>query len=110
MRRVPALAVAFTLLAASGMAQERSEQPARSALIGLPVVTSDGREIGRVTDAVSEPQDEPMLIAEIERPSAIGPHVVSIPIDMFVQRADRIELTITFEEVNGRLEGPEHEP
>jgi hypothetical protein len=41
--------------------------------------TSDGREIGHVTEVVSEPGHESTLIAEIERPGGIGPRTVSIP-------------------------------
>ena len=65
-------------------------------------------KIGRVVDVVREP--EPQLVAEIEQLGGIGPHVVLIPIDMFVQRADRIGLKITYEQVGKRLEAPKHEP
>ena len=102
-----ALVVQLHLHMNAASAQERSL--GASALVGLPVFSADQREIGRITDVVREPQ-EPMLLAEIERPGAIGPHIVAIPIDMFVQRADRIELKLTFEQIADRLSGPEDEP
>jgi hypothetical protein len=109
--RVFACAVVLAVTVGSADAQDGRRQPppgAAAVLVGLPVYTSDGREIGRVTEVVSEPQ-EPMLVAEIERAGAIGVHAVAIPIDVFVQRADRIELTLTFEQVSDRLAGPEPE-
>ena len=109
MLRLLAFAVAFTLMIAAGAAQQ-STGTVSDALIGLPVVTSDGRQIGRVTEVVREPGHESTLIAEIERPGGIGPRTVSIPADMFVQRATRIEISLTFEELNDRLEGPQEEP
>ncbi len=106
MLRLLAFAVAFTLMIAAGAAQQPTGRVS-DALIGLPVVASDGRQIGRVTDVVTEPAT---LIAEIERPGGIGPRTVSIPADMFVQRATRIELSLTLKELNDRLEGPKEEP
>jgi hypothetical protein len=101
-------AIALVVQSSTSSAQERG-LGASANLVGLPVFTADNREIGKVTDVVREPQ-EPMLLAEIERPGAIGQHVVAIPIDVFVQRADRIELSLTFEQVRDRLAGPEDEP
>jgi PRC-barrel domain len=109
--RLFACAVVFAVTVAPACAQDGRRQPpvgAAAVLIGLPVYTSDGREIGHVTEVVSEPQ-EPLLIAEIERPVGFGPRSVAIPIDVFVQRADRIELTLTLEQVSDRLAGPEPE-
>ncbi len=104
-----AMAMVVQLLLQTGAAGAQERSLGASALVGLPVFTADQREIGRITDVVREPQQEPMLLAEIERPGAIGPHVVAIPIDMFVQRADRIELKLTFEQITDRLSGPEEE-
>ena len=103
---------ALMLMVAAAPAQDtnnRSLAGASAVLIGLPVFTSDGREIGKVTELVGEPQ-EPLLIAEVERPGGIGPRTLAVPIDMFVQRPDRIELTLTYEQVRDRLAGPEREP
>jgi hypothetical protein len=103
-----ATALVVQLLAQMSAAVAQERPLGASVLVGLPVFTADQREIGRITDVVREPR-EPMLLAEIERPGAIGPHVVAIPIDMFVQRADRIELKLTFEQITDRLAGPEEE-
>ena len=71
-------------------------------LVGLPVFTSDGLEIGKVIGWAKH-QGEHLLIAEIEQRLGIGSQPVAIPIDMFVQRADRIELTITAEQMADKL-------
>ncbi len=111
MLRLLACAVLLAVTVASAGAQDAKRQMpagASAVLIGLPVYTSDGREIGHITEVVGEPH-EPLLIAEIERPVGLGSRTVAIPIDIFVQRADRIELALTFEQVSDRLSGPEAE-
>jgi hypothetical protein len=104
-------ALAAALTTAPGIAQEKNRRPlagAHAVLVGLPVFTSDGREIGKVT-GLARGEGEPMLIAEIERRLGIGSRTVAIPIDMFVQQPDRIELTLTAEQVADKLAGPEPE-
>jgi PRC-barrel domain len=111
LRTLPACAMAVALMVVSGVAQEKRERPltgASAVLVGLPVFTSDGREIGKVIGTARD--REPMLIAEIEGFLGMGPKTVVIPIDMFVQRADRIDLKITHEQVSDRLAGPEPSP
>jgi PRC-barrel domain len=101
--------LAIVLATAPAMAQERQQRPAARAatvLIGLPVFSSDGQQIGKVTE-LGKYDGQPVLIVEIDRPLGIGPDAVAIPIDMFVQRPDRIELTITADQVRDRLARPD---
>ena len=103
-----AVPVAVALTALPGEGQQMHPQPRAGSsvlLVGLPVFTSDGQEIGKVIGWAKH-QGEHLLIAEIEQRLGIGSQPVAIPIDMFVQRADRIELTITAEQVADKLARP----
>jgi hypothetical protein len=75
-------------------------------LIGLPVRSSDDQQIGLVTEAGID-DGEAILIAEIDRPLGIGHDLVVIPTEMFVNKGDHIELTITAEQVRDRLAKPQ---
>ena len=106
-----AVLVAVALTSLPGDGQQMHPQPRAGSsvlLVGLPVFTSDGQEIGKVI-GLAKYQGEHLLIAEIEQRLGIGSQPVAIPIDMFVQRADRIELTLTAKQVKVRLgaTGPE---
>ena len=98
--------IAAALATVPAVAQQGLQRPA-SALVGLPVFTSDGQLAGRISKLGRDGHGQGVLIAELDRPLGIGPQIVAIPIDMFVQRPDRIELTITAEQVRDRLAGPE---
>ena len=89
--------------------QEHADTPATEidrGVVGLPIHTSDGHEIGLVTEAGID-DGEAILIGEIERPLGIGVGVVIITSEMFVNRGDHIELTLTVEQVRDRLAKPE---
>ena len=89
--------------------QAPQESPATEidrGLIGLPIHSSDDQQVGLVTEAGID-DGEAILIGEIERPLGLGPDVVVITSDMFVNRGDHIELTITAEQVRDRLARPE---
>jgi hypothetical protein len=84
----------------------RPSQPAttaQGAVVGLPIFTSDGKEIGKALATGTDEHDVAVLVAEIERPFGIGSVAVAIPTDMFVRMADRIVLAITDAEVSQRL-------
>jgi sporulation protein YlmC with PRC-barrel domain len=98
------LSIAAVLATGPAAAQQGLQRPA-AALIGLPVYTSEGRLVGKITDLGRKGHGQGVLIAELERPLGLGPQTVAIPIDMFVQRPDRIELTISADQVNDRLAG-----
>jgi hypothetical protein len=107
--RLAAAALALVLAGAPAVPQDARRQPPappqQQAPAGLPLYSSDGKLLGRVIAAGVANDDEPVLVAEIQRPLGIGPQAIAIPSDMFVQRRDRIELTITAAEVNARLGG-----
>ena len=102
--------LAVTLAAMPAAAQTLLEPPAaqvNAALIGLPIFSSDGEELGRATE-VGMYDGEAILIAEIERLLGIGSTLVAIPAHMIELRADRIRLTITASQVRDTLAGPRH--
>ena len=71
--------------------------------VGLPIVTSDGKAIGKVVATGVDEDNQPVLVGEIERQLGLGPEAIAIPTDLFVRRQGRIELTITEDEVNAKL-------
>lgn len=97
-----------TMPAVSQIARE--EVPATSVvdrtLIGLPIVTSDGETVGYITE-VGIDDGQAIAIGEIVRPLGIGYDAVAIPIEMLANKGDHVELTISAEQVRGRLERPE---
>lgn len=100
---VLALALAGPQAAPEEAPRQPSARPQQHAPAGLPLYSSDGKMLGKVIATGLDDDNEPVLVAEIERPLGIGPRAIAIPTDMFVQRSDRIELTITEAEVNARL-------
>jgi hypothetical protein len=72
-------------------------------VIGLPIHSSDKQVIGIVKQA-GVGNGEPVLIGEVERPLGLGPDLLAIPISMYVNRGDHIELTIRADQVREKLE------
>ena len=108
--RAGVFALTLTLVPQVGAQQEQADAPAVEIdrrVVGLPIHTPDGHEIGVVTEAGID-DGEAILIGEIERPLGIGVDVVVITREMFVNRGDHIELTITDEQVGVRLARPEN--
>jgi hypothetical protein len=106
-----ALAIAFAAAPAMSQQQQQPEPPAVAGdhtLFGLPVFTSDGKTVGMVIALGTDESHEAVLVAQIERPLGFGSDYVAIPTDMFVRKADRIELTITERELRDRVARSNH--
>ena len=89
--------------------QEQTDAPAAEidrGVVGLPIHNSDGQPVGLVTEAGID-DGEAILIGEIERPLGLGPDVVLITREMFINRGDHIGLTLTAEQFRDRLARPE---
>lgn len=101
------VAVAMALAATAPAAAQYSRKPAAGkagrTAVGLPLFSSDGKRIGRIIASGTDDDNQAVLVAEIERPLGIGSDAVAIPFDMFVRKADRVELTITAAEVAERI-------
>jgi hypothetical protein len=105
-----AMALAMTMATAQDAQQSPQrpppagkEQEVERTAVGLPIVTADGKAIGKVVATGMDENDRPVLVGEIERQLGLGPEAIAIPTDLFVRRHGRIELTITEAEVNARL-------
>ena len=103
-------ALAIALSAAPAMPETLRQRPAGKAnragqtqAVGLPVYTADGKAIGRVLATGTDEDNQPVLVAEIERALGLGPEAIAIPTDLFVRKQGRIELTLTEAEVKARL-------
>jgi hypothetical protein len=89
----------------------RSSQPpptAELAVVGLPIFTSDGKEIGKVLATGTDEDGLAVLVGEFERAFGIGSVAAAIPTDMFVVMTDRIVLAITEAEISRRLARADH--
>jgi hypothetical protein len=98
-----ALASAKAVLPAAAQHEQKPSAKAGGAAVGLPVFSSDGKRIGKVLATGIDEDNQPVLVAEIERRLGFGSAGVAIPTNLFVVKAGRIELTITADEVAGRL-------
>lgn len=110
LKAVWACALGVPFAAMPALAQtipEPQTAEADATLIGLPIFSIDGKELGRMTEFVVD-DGEIILIAEIERPLGFGPTIVVIPAGMVERTADRIKLKITAGQVWGRLVGHRH--
>jgi hypothetical protein len=106
-------ALALALGAAPAMPEMPGQRPAGKTnkanktepnpAVGLPVYTADGKAIGKVLATGTDEDNQPVLVAEIERSLGLGPEAIAIPTDMFVRKQGRIELNLTETEVNARL-------
>ena len=68
-------------------------------LYGLPIFTSDGVEIGVVSDTGTDEDDRLVLLAEITMPLGIGAQTVAIPLDLIEVKSDRVDLSLTAAQV-----------
>jgi PRC-barrel domain len=107
-RYIFAALVALALAGPAGPgAAQQSHKPAAGeagrALVGRPLFSADGKRIGRIIAMGVDDSNEPVLVAEIDRPLGIGSEAVAIPFNMLVRKAGRLELTITAAEVEERI-------
>jgi len=103
--------LAFALVPAPAFARTAPELSAAEApapLLGLPVFTSDGVEIGAVTDTGTDEDGRLVLLAEVGRPLGIGTETVAIPLDLAAFGRDRIDLSLTEREVRDILAAAAH--
>jgi len=78
----------------------RSEVAPR--LLNLPIRSVDDQPIGVVTQA-GIGDGEAVVIGEVERPLGLGPELIAITADMFVDRGDHIQLTLTADQIREKL-------
>ena len=100
---VVALATApLTYVAAQDRAAiPRSEIDPR--LLNLPIRSADGQLVGVVLTQAGNRDGKAVLIGEVERPLGLGPELIAISADMFVDRGDHIQLTLTADQIREKL-------
>jgi PRC-barrel domain len=98
------LAVALVVVAPAAQL-ERAPPTAKANRmpVGLPVFSSDGKQLGKVLAEGIDEDDQPVLVAEIKQPLGLGSHTAAIPTYMFVRKSNQVILTITAKEVADRL-------
>ena len=71
-------------------------------LLNLPIRSIDDQPIGVVAQA-GIGDGEAVLIGEVERPLGLGPELIALTADMFVDRGDHIQLTLTADQIREKL-------
>ena len=75
----------------------------------LPIFSSDGMEVGRLVNEVVLENGNWLAIAEIEQRLGFGPATIMVSSDMLRIATDRVTLTVTADEVDSLIKGPEDE-
>jgi hypothetical protein len=104
--RLAAVALALAIAAAPALPESPRRRPAgkiEGTAVGLPIVTSDGKTMGKVVATGTDEDNRPVLVGEVERSLGLGPEAIAIPTNLFVRKPGRIELTIDAAEIDARL-------
>lgn len=102
-RAICAIGAVFILVTSPVVARDQLPVPRPTTkLVGLPILSSDGEKIGQITGVESE-GDHKVLIGEIDRPMGLGSDEVAVPVGVYVERGDHIELTVTAVEVRDAI-------
>ena len=96
-----ALCASFLFFASQAAAQPDATL-IRSGLVGLPVISSDGEQIGFIALVVAD-EGGPLILAEVSRPLGIGSSPITLHADMFVDKGYQVELMATAAEVRAKL-------
>ena len=106
-----ASALILAVPATSALAQEKLPPAAQpeATLVGLPVYSSDGQKLGQITE-VGTSRGQPAVRAEIGGFLGLGSTPVVIPANMFEQKADRVEVLMTADEVKDTMSKQNQQP
>jgi hypothetical protein len=91
--------VALPLLAVPAVAQQKQPSSEDLAAFGLPVYSSEGQRIGRVTQVRTADGQVFALRAELSSAAGLGGRVVDIPASRFTRGTGRVQLSLTTVEV-----------
>ena len=97
-----ALCAAVLLLFTSHAAAQTDAILIRGSLVGLPVVSSDGEQIGHVALVVAD-EGGPVVLAEVARPLGIGSASITLHPEMFIDKGYQVELVATAEQIRAKL-------
>jgi PRC-barrel domain len=96
--KVSVIVCLVCLIAAPALHAQTSAQRGPSAVIGMPIYSSDGIAIGQVTN-IGKYRGEKSLIGEVGQVLGFGTRYVLIPKAIATIEKDRVTLTITSESV-----------
>lgn len=108
MIKVFTVALALLVSAVTPSLAQISESELGAAVIGMPIYTSDGANIGEVTASGTYGGDV-VVIGEVGYKIGFGTRQILIPSAMANRQSDRITLTVTYDELD-QLVFPEKEP
>jgi sporulation protein YlmC with PRC-barrel domain len=100
--KIAALAFLAFLAIAPGLHAQTSESRRTDSVIGLPIYTSDGVQIGQVA-SIGKYKGQRLMIGEVGLALGFGSRLVLIPRDLAIVQKDRIVLTITKDRVSDVL-------
>jgi len=101
--KVSVMACLVCLVAVPAVHAQTSAQRGTSAVVGMPIYSSDGMEIGQVTN-IGKYRGERSMIGEVGQVLGFGTRYVLIPKAIATIEKDRVILTITSESVAKMLE------
>jgi hypothetical protein len=93
---------AAMLLVTSHAAAQTDATLIHRGLVGLPIVSSDGEQIGHVALVVVD-ESGPLVLAEVSRPLGIGSAPITLHAEMFVDKGYQVELIATAAQVRAKL-------
>ena len=96
------LAGAALLGVGVALQQSRSTDTQEAAFLSLPVFASDGKRIGEVVQ-VGVYQGQKAIVARVDPEIGVRPQGILIPRNLFREKADRIEVTMTSAEFKSTL-------
>jgi hypothetical protein len=98
--------IAVGVTGTPSLAQQQQAQPpaaeVQPPLVGLAVYSSDGEKLGQVTQ-VGTASGQPAVRAELGGFLDVPPSAVVIPANLFEQKPDRIEISMTAAEIKETL-------
>ena len=97
--KIAVLAFLACLIIAPGLRAQTSGSRATNSVIGWPIYTSDGVQIGEVA-SIGKYKGQRLMIGEVGLALGIGSRLVLIPRDLAIVQKDRIVLTITKDRVS----------
>ena len=105
MRATVAICAVLLLAPAPVLAQNAGAVPASEMtprLVNLPIRSVDGQPIGIVSHEGAG-FGNTVLIGEVERPLGLGPELIAISTEMFVDRGDHIQLQLSAAQIREQL-------
>jgi hypothetical protein len=93
---------AMMMLFTSHAAAQTDAIAVHRGLVGLPMVSSDGEQIGHVATVVVD-ESGPLVLGEVSSPLGIGSVPITLHAEMFVDKGYQVELIATAAQVRAKI-------